>query len=215
MATSQRKGLPVFWSTAIAKVLVGEQPCYLAPWLAGHHEFDKRVRDQSSLTIWKANHTEQLTAVVERFRAEGWKCDVERFFKVAGQTAIVSGKADLIAQQPNKRPLIVDVKSGQPKESDIAQVALEMITIPMAWNSPDMIFDGQVIYSTHSVNVTRSDADALRPKLFALLKKLAIMPRPEASPSQSSCRFCDVPDEECGSRWIEHAEAATVTTSFF
>ena len=210
MPTTKRDGLPAFWTTHIAKVLVGEQPCYLAPWLSGHYKLEKSTRDQGSMALWKANHTELLNKVIEKYRADGWKCSVEKFFRVTGQTAVISGKADLIAQQTDHRPVIVDAKSGAEKESDAAQVMIEMILIPLAWNAPAMIFDGIVDYGTYQVKVTPGQAAEMKPKLFALLKKLATMERPAASPSESACRFCEVPESKCPDRWKDDmAPAAT------
>lgn len=214
MPTTKRDGLPSFWSTHLAKVLVGDQPCQLAAWLPAHYKIEKRPReDEGSLVTWKANHSAQLRETVERFEELGWKCSVERFFRVTGKAAILSGKADLIAQQTNKRPLIVDVKSGNPRDSDAAQVMVEMCMIPLAWNSPGMIFDGQVIYPTHSVNLTPAQAAEFKPRLFAVLKKLGTMGRPQASPSQGSCRFCDISEADCPDRVSSDTEPA-VTTEF-
>src|SRR3990167_6951693 len=98
MATTPRDGLPAFWTTHLAKALSGDQPCLLAPWLLGHYKLEKRVReDGASLALWKTNHTSQLQECVTSMTAAGWGCSVERFFKVTGQTAIVSGKADIVA----------------------------------------------------------------------------------------------------------------------
>ena len=213
MAT-KRDGLPAFWSTHLAKVLVGDQPCLLAPWLSGHFTLDKAQRDQSSLAVWKANHSAQLAQAMERYRAAGATCDVERYFKVTGQTAILSGKVDLVVQQTDKRPLIVDVKSGKPKDSDVAQVMIEIIAVPLAWESR-MTFDGLVIYADHVVNIPNAEALELRPRLFELLKKLGTMSRPTASPSESACWFCEVGDLECPDRWKTSAGAAQATTALF
>ena len=133
---------------------------------------------------------------------------------MAGQTAILSGKADLILRQDGKRPRIVDVKSGQPRESDVAQVLVEMVMIPLALGSPDMRFDGEVIYPTYSVPIPPSKADEFRPKVFAFLKQLGTMDRPEAAPSESSCRFCEVPDSLCAERW-KSGEAKPAVTELF
>ena len=193
--------LPTFWTTAIAKALSGDQPCLLSTWIGGRNKEKRPREDATSLAMWRTNHTAQLTEVVDRLRAEGWKCSVESFFRVTGQYAILSGKADCIAQQIDKRPLIVDVKSGMPRESDIVQVAIEMVMIPLAWESPSMIFDGKVIYTAHDVLVTPQDAAEMRPKIIALLKQLGTMPRPTASPGEQTCRFCDIPDSECPDRF--------------
>lgn len=198
--------LPAFWCTAIAKSLSGDQPCLLSTWISGRNK-EKRPRENAAdLAVWKTNHTAQLNEAVDQLKAEGWKCSVERFFKVAGQHAVISGKADCIAQQTDKRPLIVDVKSGEPRDSDVVQVAIEMVMIPLAWESPLMIFDGKVMYKTHDVPVTPTHAAEMRPKIVGLLKKLGTMSRPEASPSFGSCRFCDVPDAECHDRWQAESE---------
>lgn len=205
-----RSGLPSFWSTHIAKVLVGDQPCLLQPWLMGRFDFPKETNP--SMANWKANHTQQLQAVVERYKADGWKCDVERFFRVKGQTAILSGKVDIIARKDGERPLIIDAKSGQARDSDVAQVLLEMICIPLAWEAPEMTFSGLVVYQGAEVKVQASEATVMRPKLFGLLKQLGTMPRPEPTPGRDACRFCEVPDSECGVRF-KNQDA--VTTELF
>ena len=193
--------LPAFWCTAIAKSLSGDQPCLLSTWIGGRNKEKRPREDATSLAVWKTNHTVQLAETVSRIMADGWTCAVESFFRVTGQTAILSGKADCIAQRADSRPLIVDVKSGQPRDSDVIQVAIEMVMIPLAWESHSMIFNGQVVYQTYDVQVTPAQATELKPKIVTLLKQLGTMPRPEASPSEVACRFCDVPDSECPDRF--------------
>lgn len=198
----KREGLPSFHVRSIAKLLVGEQPCYLQPWLSGHYTFAKRQReDNGALTRWKADHTKQLQEEVRALKVHGWKVQVEQFFRLTGQTAILTGKPDAICQQQGKRPLIVDVKSGQPKDSDTAQVEIYQAVIPLVWKSPAMMFDGEVVYPTHRVPVKWADAEALKPRLFELLRQLASEEWPVPNPSESACRFCSVPDSECTVRW--------------
>lgn len=214
MPSERRNGLPSFWATSIAKVLVGEQPCLLAPWLAGHFELEKRIRDdQGSLTRWRADHTAQLNALAERCAAEGWNCRKEQFFRVKGQTAVLSGKADLVTQAPERRPTIWDVKSGTPRESDSAQVLIEMVMVPLAWHAPGMQFAGKVVYPTHTVDLTPADAAALKPRLFEILRKLGSLTRPAAAPSRDACRFCDVSEIDCTERF--QVDAPDVETAEF
>ena len=141
--TTKRTGLPEFWTTSLAKVLVGDQSCYLEPWMKSRFKLEKRAGDEGSLAKWKAEHSALLREVVERFQGDGWKCTVESYFKAKGAAANVAGKADLIIQKTDMRPVIVDAKSGSPKDSDVAQVMIEMILIPMAWEKR-MIFSGLV-----------------------------------------------------------------------
>ncbi len=209
-----REGLPSFWCTGLAKVLVGDQPCLRSAWLQGRYKFERSQQDSAALTLWKANHTELLSKTVDAVKADGWKCSVEKFWRVTGQTAVISGKADLIAQKTDERPAIIDVKSGTPRESDVCQVAIQMVTIPMAWNSPTMIFDGAVYYGSHAVEVKPAQAEALKPKLFAMLKFLGVNGKPDAAPSESACRFCDAPAELCAERYDEET-APSATTELF
>jgi RecB family exonuclease len=216
MPTVKREGKPDFWVTRIAKVLVGEQPCYLEPWLSGHYQIEKRPRqDSGSLANWKADHTALLQQTIGTLQTQGWECDVERFVKVTGTYAILTGKVDVIARQKDRRPLIVDAKSGSPKDSDVAQVLIEMVALPLAWNAPQMIFDGCVVYKTHKVKVEPAQAAELKPKLFALLKRLGTMERPEPNPGEHTCRYCDVNETDCPKRFSAADVVPTAVTAEF
>jgi hypothetical protein len=201
--------IPTFWASAVAKVLVGEQPCLFSLWAPAVLTFDRRPReDSSALTVWKATHTAQLQAEVARLRGEGWTVDVERFFKVTGQTAALSGKCDAVCRQEGKRPFILDMKSGQPRESDVAQVLLEMVMLPMAFGTP-ILFEGRVVYTSHTVLCSVGMADKLRPRLMALLRELGSGTAPEKNPSRDACRYCSVPEPVCEVRYREDAAAVT------
>src|ERR1700680_2269404 len=107
-----RRGLPSFWVTGLAKLLVGDQPCHLSIWAKGHLKLESGPRS-SSFSVWKTSHTTMLTAILADLKAEGWKTTVERYLRVTGQTAILAGKPDVIAQgKEGCRPKIVDAKSG-------------------------------------------------------------------------------------------------------
>src|SRR5262245_13880118 len=114
---------PEFWTTTIAKALSGDQPCLLSAWMSGHYRLEKRPRDdQASLSVWKTDHTAQLNEYAKALRTAGWRVGVEKFFRVTGTNAILSGKADIVAEQQGKRSIIVDAKSGKPRDSDVIQV---------------------------------------------------------------------------------------------
>ena len=214
MSSPSRSGLPTFWTTHLAKVLVGDQPCRLAPWLAGHLNLRKMERDSIQLAEWKKKHTAFLKATSDQMSADGWACSLERYFRVQGSTAVVSGKADLIIRKTDKRPVIIDVKTGYAKESDIVQVCIEMLLMPLAWGSPQMLFAGRVIYLEASpVEINPATAQTYREPLFRLIKELATRVKPEAQPSESTCRFCDVSEDDCPQRW-KPADVPVTTTEF-
>lgn len=203
MASEKRQGLPEFWTSHLAKILSGDQPCELATWAPAHFKLPKRPRsDEGALAEWRARHTELLRTTDEVYRQQGWKTDKERYFKVVGTHAVLVGKVDLIAQKTDCRPVIIDTKGGKERSSDVTQVLIEMIGIPMAWNAPTMRFDGKVVYSeSNVVQISAWDADKLKPKLVTLLKRLGMMQKPpEPSPSESACKYCEVPDDLCSQR---------------
>lgn len=204
-----KEGLPSFWVTHLAKVLIGENPCLLQPWIASRFNWPKTV--SAGMSAWKEAHTTALRALAEQYRKQGYKVDLERFYRVTGQTAVLSGKADLIATKANERPLVIDVKTGVARDSDVAQVIISMLMLPLAWNV-SMTFSGLIVYpDREGVDVTARQAAELKPKVFALLRELGTMPKPVPSPGKDACRYCDVPDSECGVRWKdEDVEAATM-----
>jgi hypothetical protein len=208
-----RTGLPNFWCTHIAKALVGEQPCMLQPWLAGRFVLPRT--SSSSITEWKAAHSALLQTVIKERSDQGWRCKVEQFFRVTGQHGVVSGKVDLILQQKDKRPRIVDAKSGRPKDSDVTQVLIEMCLVPLAWSAPTMQFEGEVVYASGGgIVLEPREAESIKPRLFALVRQLATMERPNPSPSRDACLFCDVPDSECPDRWRDDMETVAQTAEF-
>lgn len=205
--------LPTFWVTQIAKVLVGEQPCLLSPWAKAWKTYTPQPRhDQAALTLWKAKHTGLLQVLRSRLTGDGWLLDIERFFRVEGKSAVVTGKADLIAKAKGKRPLVIDAKSGTPRDSDLAQVLCSMVLLPLAWGKPHLVFDGRVCYETHEVPLNPEQATALRPRLMEMLRRLGKPEQPEPSPGRDACRWCEVPESICAVRYSD--ELAAVSDEF-
>lgn len=192
-----------------------EEPCHFQAWVKGHYTIDKVARDDANLATWQVEHTAMLQAEIARLQADGWKCSIERYLRVTGQTAILGGKPDVVAQKTDRRSVVIDCKSGQERDSDVAQVLIYMVALPLAWNSPTMIFDGEVVYRTHRVPVPAKQVEPFRPRLFALLKQLARADvRPEPVPSAANCRFCDVTKADCHAR-TDATEQVDVMTSEF
>lgn len=198
---ADRRPRPEFWATSIAKVMVGEQPCDFSVWLPGHFDIAKRDRG-GDLTGWKIRHTEMLRKQAESLRAEGWKVDKERYWRVEGKAATLAGKIDIIAQAPDRRPLLVDTKGGRPSDSDVAQVLIYMVMLPIAWGS-SMIFNGRVVYETHQVDITPREAEEFKFRLFETMRRMGVDVPPPAHPSRDACKFCPVGSADCAVRYVE------------
>ena len=206
--------LPNFFVTGVAKILTGEQPCKLEMWLAGRRRLPKRAKGESSpeLASYQIAHRRLLETETARLRKVGWKVRVESFLRVEGAQAILTGKPDIIAEKPDCRPLIVDVKGGQKKESALVQVALYMRLVPFAWHSPMMLFAGEVVHADERISVPPEFAAAFWPKATALVRELA-GDRPPANPSASACKYCRARAEDCAERF-KGAEAVPTTMEF-
>ncbi len=214
MAYTERTGLPSFWVTHVAAILVGDMPCLRSAWTKGRYKFEKSGVSASRLADFKIKHTAMLAEERDRQVAAGWRVSLEKFLRVTGKFAILSGKADLIAQKTDCRPKVLDCKGGEPRDTDVAQVKIYQVLIPMAWHAPAMQFDGEVVYSTQQrMPIKAHEVGPTRDRLFPLLKKLGTMDRPEAVPSEANCRFCDVPVELCAER-IEFEPASAQTEDF-
>lgn len=207
-----KSGLPYFYATVIAKALVGDKPCLLEPWLKSRFEIQKRERG-AHFAKWKVDHTAMMETEIAILKAAGWRLRVEQYFRLTGKQAVLGGKPDIIAQQINKRPMVIDCKSGVPRDSDVTQVQIYMIAIPLVWGAPEIIFNGEVAYIDHRVPVPAGSLDAIRPRVFAMLRQLAAETRPDAVPSEGACRFCDITKTDCPERWDEGSQA--VLTSEF
>lgn len=204
--------LPEFWATSVAKVMVGEQPCFLSVWAKPHLGFAKPMESpekQAQMAAWKVRHAELLDREAAKARAEGWRVSKEQFFRVKGQVAQIAGKVDLILQAPERRPTIVDAKGGEPRDSDVIQVLIYMVMLPIAWGAPSMVFNGEVRYATQTVPVTPQQAAAFKPKLGEMMRRLGNPERPVAAPSRDACRFCTVPAEVCAERYVDVPDAET------
>jgi predicted RecB family nuclease len=196
----------------LAKILSGDQSCRFNVWLKAHFDIATRKGD-FDFKAWKVDHTDLLNLRVQQLTADGWKCDVEsqNYFKLVGATAVLPGKPDLIARK-GARIKVVDIKTGRPQDAHGVQVAIYLTALPLVWKRAQLVLDGEVCYADHIVDVSQAMAESIAPKLFALLRALGSDVRPEPIPSQSDCRFCELRDADCPSRWTDSEAASQVVT---
>jgi hypothetical protein len=88
--------------------------------------------------------------------------------------------------------LVVDAKSGRPRQSDHWQVLLYVLLLPMDWlKGFTGTVKGEVEYENNTVFV-RPLTDKEKTKITDALKLVTGDVVPEATPSQNDCKFCDV-----------------------
>jgi CRISPR/Cas system-associated exonuclease Cas4 (RecB family) len=212
-ATTPRHGLPFIWPTWITGLLSGDKQCEFAPWYRAHYRYEKRQDGTFDSAAWTAAHNALVKVRLAELLADGWTCTLEaqNDFRLKGKAALLSGKPDIVAVR-GAEALVVDCKTGKPRNSDFFQVLIYMVAL--ARTRPDLpTLRGEVCYSDHRIPIA---ADALTPEreahIFAALRRVGGNERPRTTPSAQECAFCDVAD--CRDR-VEKDESQTVSVGEF
>lgn len=230
MAPSTRRyGLSYVWVTWVTKVLAGEDSCAFAPWFKAHFKFTKVDRG-FDFVGWKASHAVMVAKRAAELEAEGWTVTLEdqNEFKWKGATAMLSGKADLVARRGNEM-LVVDCKGGQPRDSDWWQVAIYLIALPRVWREDThpllalvdpgpgpLTWRGEVCYADHRIAIAPAEVnEERRERLFAQLREVGSETAPRKVPSRRECSFCDISKGDCPERVESREEATPVLASEF
>jgi CRISPR/Cas system-associated exonuclease Cas4 (RecB family) len=208
--TILREGKPRILVTWLAKLLAGEAQCFWATWFKARHvRYVKAPQDKTNLAIWSTEHTAQVFKHRVELERDGYQCTTEREneFEIVGKAAIVAGKPDIVASNSNGR-LVVDEKTGQPRESDRWQVLIYCY----ADKTGGFSSTGMVRYSNGSQPLYVSGPTAADISEIAIaVRIIAGQTPPPRTPSRSECKFCDI--TECQDRYVEK-DVETVTTDF-
>ena len=198
---------PYFWVTRLTPLLAGEDSCEWKVWFKSHYQnYDKIHRDGASLSEWEEKHTALLNKLKAEYKATSGQVLVEgqTAWKIEGKSAIVAGKMDLIALNPN---LVIDAKGGKPKSSHVVQVKLYLLAIELgAVPGVQGHFSGVLGYPDgHKVDVLQPDKD-FKERFYSLVKRLATV-EAETVPSKYECEFCDLAD--CTARFDKESVLQT------
>lgn len=205
MSSTTKRPSVFIWPTWVTGLLSGDKQCQFALWYRSHFKYEKRRDDSFDSAAWSAGHQALLLRRVKELTADGWRCRVEsqNDFKLKGKTGMLSGKIDILAER-NGEWLIVDCKTGKPRNSDFFQVLVYMVAAPRTIAG---VFKprGEVCYADHSVDIAPEELTQEREDaIFAMLRLAGQDEAPEAVPSRSECRFCDIAD--CRDRFEETAD---------
>jgi hypothetical protein len=215
--TVQRHGKPYCWTTHITRLLAGEDQCGYAPWFKAHYTFKEVERGDFDLAGWKADHNLLVQARAAELVSEGWTVTVEdqNKFTVVGRTAILGGKADIVARREDER-LVVDCKGGNPRDSDFWQVLIYLLELPQFEEPPvpGSRWRGEVCYRDHRIQIEPEELNQTRrDQIFLALRTIGSQTRPPKVPSVRECAYCKVPKSDCPER-IETEEQPVTTSDF-
>lgn len=211
-----RRASPYVWTTWLSKLLVGDQSCEWATWFKTNHTGFEKAPTSYDATGWRMAHTALLDRKYRQLIEAGQSVSMEgqNKFSLKGSCAMLGGKPDLIGL--NGTGTICDVKTGQPKPSDHAQVMIYMWAVPRALQRyQGMRFDGLVVYPDHEVRIPAESVDsAFVENLAGLIKRVSAEAPPRRVPSLDECRFCDLTSKDCTERVEVESEEMLTTAEF-
>ena len=203
--------------TNLRRLLVGESQCEWAGWFNAHYrrDPDEYMPSDFDSVQYNIDHTAMLREVRQELEAEGYTVtsDGQNEFRLRGNSgAYLVGRPDFVAVKDTEG-LVVDVKTGQPRDSDSAQVMLYMWATPRASVMYQGVrFAGRVSYRTHKVDIPSAAVGADFTSKFGVLMQIMIASEPAIRiPSSNECKYCNITRANCEERIdaeIEEAETS-------
>jgi CRISPR/Cas system-associated exonuclease Cas4 (RecB family) len=210
---------PYIWVTWLTKLLAGENSCEWAAWFRSQHEgwSWEKVPGTFDLVGWQLKHTARLNESREHWEELGYTVFTENQnrFTLRGKTASLGGKPDLITRRGGCGT-IIDVKTGKPSPSHSVQVMLYMYAVPRALGQYNgVIFNGQVAYSDHVVDIPAAAVDEqFIGNLLRLIHRLGSGGPARKVPSRMECRYCDITAADCPQRVADDRVEEGATEDF-
>jgi hypothetical protein len=205
------------WVTWIVGLLSTDDQCQYAAWFKSHFSYTKIGRTDGALAKWKAEHGAMVTARAAALKADGWTVftEAQNKFVARGKAATLSGTPDLVAVR-GQDALVVDCKSGQPRDKDYWQVCIYLMLLPLTHPAvKDCRLVGEVQYREHSLLIQPEEFTlAQREQITEQIRKTGSPTIPARTPSAKECGFCDIPKADCADR-IEQAAAVEVEHALF
>ncbi len=201
--TNRRRGTYV-WASWITGLLSGDEQCAFKVWLRANYKVDK-VPSSFDLKQWSAQHAEMVREVADRLRADDWAVSVEdqnKFHITVGQVRL-GCKPDIVAVRGTEA-VVVDCKTGQPRDSDVWQGVLYMRGAVLALGLDGYRVSGRLEYRNDTEDAVDIPPERVSEESRGLIARIitaagAVDP-PLQVPSPSECSRCDILPADCPSR---------------
>lgn len=202
------------WISWLAKLIAGEIQCEFSCWFKAHFSFDKLPSD-FNLVRWTIEHNQLIHKTRDELELQGYIVAIEdqNSFKVTIEGALVSAKPDIVAVKKydlaasiSDEKLVIDCKTGRPKNSDQVQVLLYMMFLPhdhkllTSEELQKLPWEGRVVYKKAAVPVP---SVMLTKGLIAIAKDTIGKLSGEKArkvPSERECKKCDISETDCPER---------------
>lgn len=190
--------------------MADELQCYWSIWFRTHYKYEKLVSNFDSAQ-WNARHRALLDDRISDLQAEGWAVSVEgeNWFEIAGRShpIKVAGKPDILAIREGCA-FIEDCKTGKKKNSDLYQILLYMLLLPVSTaKCRGLKLAGRLVYPDEVVEVAGEQVnEEFKAQFQKAIAYLSSTIPARKIPSFPECRYCDVSAEYCRERMDSQPE---------
>lgn len=186
---------PFIYVTWLKNYLIGENLCRWSIWHRIYYHYEKAKSDFDNVK-YQMRHTALLNQTQKQFISEGYEVLPELEVTVRGSVAVLKGRIDLVALKSDKN-LIVEVKTGTPRQSDKIQLMLYIWALPKSNHQRfrGARFDGLLVYENHEVEISALELDEEFLKHFSQFTADIMSSEPDRKyPSPRECKWCTIAD---------------------
>jgi hypothetical protein len=204
VALYEPKQFPSVWVTWLAKLMTDETQCSWSVWFRTHYKYDRLSRDFDSAK-WNASHRALLDDRLSQLQAEAWAVSVEgeNWFEIVGRhyAVKIAGKPDVLAVR-DQQVWVEDCKTGRKKNSDLYQVLLYMLLLPLSHpQCRGLKLQGWLIYPDGAIDISSEQVNEdFKAQFRGAIASLGSTKPARKVPSFQECRFCDISVVYCPER---------------
>jgi hypothetical protein len=203
--TRTRTGVYV-WVTWLSRLMAGDVQCHWAPWFRSHYMDYVKAPSDFQLATWTVEHNQYLDELCKECSTKtlSFFKENQNSFTVRRGGMTIGGKPDLIVLEKDNTYTIYDVKTGQPRASDVIQVMLYMSFLPYSTSGryKGKTINGYVVYKEGprtAIPAQSIDASFFE-NITHFLNILDATKEPSRVPSYIECQYCDITVEDCNQR---------------
>ncbi len=186
--------------------MAGDVQCQWASWFRSHYMDYPKAPSAFQQATWIVEHNKCLDELCKECAAQSLNYfkESQNSFTVKRGSMTIGGKPDLIVLESDKSYIVYDVKTGQPKASDVVQVMLYMAFLPYSTSGiyKGKTMNGSVVYKGGEKTAIPSCAldSSFRAQITHFLNILDAPGELSKVPSYSECKFCDITKDDCPER---------------
>jgi len=195
----------------------GDAQCEWAMWFRAHY---KHNRLPSNFDSWNLEHNRLLQRRKQQLENDGFKVLVEaqNQFSIKGKDGrtVIGGKPDIVAIKQPIDWVIEDVKTGQQRNSHLAQMLIYMLLAPFGLpKCRGHVMAGRLVYAENVVEVpTAGLTEEFKETFRATVGAISGDAPAFRIPSHQECSWCDISEDYCEDR-INEAPDQTIDHDLF